>query len=166
VSVPHLAETIMSSFKAKLEDIIPRGGGYHNSGKLRSVQRYRHRFNAANPTVNQLADTPTILLKSVGDSSAGPRELDSRQRTLEVDIEWVARGGEITDEDLIRVREDIEKALFVNPTDLNNSFGVSAGDTDFTVSLNDPVTDQPTDGFHFIVTVPYTTGLDPTTLGV
>ena len=163
--MPHLRETIVASIKSKLEDIIPTGGGYNYSGKLKSVQRYKHRFDGTRPQVNLTADTPTILLRVISELSSGEREYDSRSRMLEVDLEWVSRGGETSDSQLPQAIEDVERALFVNPSDLENSFGVSAGPNDFSVSLLDPLTSMQTDGFHFVVTIPYTTGLDPTTLG-
>lgn len=162
----HRRETLLKNVQAKLERIMPNGAGFNFSGKLRSVQRYKHSWKDAYHAVNNVSDIPLILIRTTGESRSDPREHDTFARRIDLDLEWVFRGGTADDEDLIAAIQDVERALFGDPGDPMMAFGVGATEPDWLCSLIDPVANMPTDGFHFVLSLTYETQIGDPSQGV
>ena len=159
----HIKETLLADLQAKLEKIIgppvlPSRFWY--AGRLKKVERYIHTFEGVRPIVNSSRDSPMIVFRSAEENLEAASDKDWN-RSIEIVFSWVFIAGDAGETAQIRAQQDMETALFLDPTDLNQTYSVGAVAPGARFIFADPETGMPLDGFDMTLSLQYLSNFDP-----
>lgn len=157
-----LRETILESLKEKLEAIMV-GEDFFYRGRLKSVQRYIHRWDGTTHETNSRLLAPTILIKPLAERSVSDQEVGTWTRELDVELHFILRGESADDSDINQALADMERALFKPPMD---GFAARSTQPSYSTRLFDEETGMPLDGVVLSLTLTYSELIgEPGTLG-
>lgn len=150
-------ETLIQAITTRLEAMLGNSS-YVYGPSLKSVQRYIHSWDAERPFGNDFAQTPTIVVRTVSETTDCDT-VETWTNTITLDVWFVLRGDTANDADLNAALADLKRALLVN----FDGYGVGGRLVSMTNRLMNLETGEPADGLHLDFTVVYDDRIgDPT----
>lgn len=148
-------ETLLVGIVEALEAIM--GDSTYNYGtSLKSVQRKLHTWDGEFSEVNEVGDSPCILVHPRQESaSSSDGSFASWTNTITVDLYFVIFGGAANDTEINAALADMKRALFTGDEGVN-LFGVDARDVRWINQPNDPERAMPQDGIILSLDIQYT----------